>query len=69
MARFDLVRLVEGFRRVAGDDVAELARGSYSAGTVSDEEWARVFAAFGPGSPTWSSGRARRGTPYSGRTA
>jgi pimeloyl-ACP methyl ester carboxylesterase len=51
MARFDLARLVEGFRRVAGDEVAELARRSYTAGTVSDEEWARVLAAFGPRIP------------------
>ena len=28
-ARFDLARLVEGFRRVAGDEVAELARRDY----------------------------------------
>jgi pimeloyl-ACP methyl ester carboxylesterase len=50
-ARFDLDRLVEGFRHVAGDDVAELARRSYADDSVSDEEWARVFAAFGPRIP------------------
>jgi proline iminopeptidase len=51
MARCDIDRLVEGFRRVAGDDVAELARRSYVGESVSDEEWARVFAAFGPRIP------------------
>ncbi|MGI8862454.1 MAG: alpha/beta fold hydrolase [Gaiellaceae bacterium] len=47
-ARFDVPRLVEGFRRVGGDQVAELARHSFSGEPVTDEEWARVFAAFGP---------------------
>jgi pimeloyl-ACP methyl ester carboxylesterase len=50
-ARFDLDRLVDGVRRVAGDDVAELARRSYADEWVSDEEWARVFATFGPHIP------------------
>jgi proline iminopeptidase len=46
-ARWDGPRLVEGFRRVAGDEVAELAERSYGGEEVSDEEWARVYAAFG----------------------
>ncbi len=50
-ARFDLDRLVEGFRRVAGDEVAELARRDYGGDDVTIEEWARVFAAFGPNVP------------------
>jgi pimeloyl-ACP methyl ester carboxylesterase len=50
-ARFDLDRLVEAFRALAGDDVAELARRSYTDDSESDEEWARVFAAFGPHVP------------------
>lgn len=50
-ARFDLERLVEGFRRVTGDDVAELARRDYSGDEVTSDEWARVFAAFGPRVP------------------
>jgi len=50
-ARFDLERLVEGFRRVAGDEVAELARRDYGGDDVTVEEWARVFAAFGPNVP------------------
>ena len=47
-ARFDLGRLVSGVRRVAGDDVARLAERDYGGDPVSDAEWARVFAAFGP---------------------
>jgi pimeloyl-ACP methyl ester carboxylesterase len=50
-ARWDTPRLVEGFRRVAGDEVAEIAGRSYAGEPVSDEEWARVFAAFGPHLP------------------
>jgi pimeloyl-ACP methyl ester carboxylesterase len=50
-ARFDLARLVEGFRRFAGDEVAEIAERSYSGDPVSEEEWARVFARFGPRVP------------------
>jgi len=48
MARFDLERLAAGVRRVAGDEVAELARRDYAGDLVSDDEWARIFAAFGP---------------------
>ena len=50
-ARFDIPRLVEGFRRVAGDEVAEIAGRSYRGQEVPDEEWARVSAAFGPRVP------------------
>jgi pimeloyl-ACP methyl ester carboxylesterase len=50
-ARWDTPRMVEGFRRVAGDEVAEIARRSYAGEPVSDEEWARVFSAFGPHLP------------------
>jgi pimeloyl-ACP methyl ester carboxylesterase len=50
-ARFDVPRLVEGFRRVAGDEVAALARRSYCGDPVTEGEWARVFAAFGPQVP------------------
>ena len=46
-ARWDAPRMVEGFRRVAGDEVAEIAGRSYADESVPDEEWARVFAAFG----------------------
>jgi proline iminopeptidase len=50
-ARWDPPRMVEGFRRVAGDEVAEIARRSYAGEEVPAEEWARVFAAFGPHRP------------------
>jgi len=50
-ARWDPLRMVEGFRRVAGDDVAEIARRSYAGDEVPDEDWDRVFAAFGPHVP------------------
>jgi pimeloyl-ACP methyl ester carboxylesterase len=52
MARFDLGRLVQAFRSAAGDEVAELARRDYSGDPVSDEQWAAVFAAFGPHIPS-----------------
>ena len=51
VARFDLDRLTEGFRRVAGDEVAALARRDYSGEYLSAEEWAQVWVAFGPQVP------------------
>jgi pimeloyl-ACP methyl ester carboxylesterase len=51
-ARFAIPRLVEGFRFVAGDEVAEIAERSYRGEDVPAEEWARVYAAFGPYQPT-----------------
>jgi pimeloyl-ACP methyl ester carboxylesterase len=50
-ARWDAPRMVEGFRRVAGEEVAEIARRSYAGEEVPEEEWARVYAAFGPQLP------------------
>jgi len=50
-ARFDVPRLVEGFRRVAGDDVAEFAGRDFRGESVTEEESRRVFAAFGPNVP------------------
>jgi pimeloyl-ACP methyl ester carboxylesterase len=50
-ARFDLTRLVEGFRRFGGDEVGELARRDFGGDPVTDEQWARVFAVFGPRVP------------------
>jgi hypothetical protein len=48
-ARFDLGRIVEGFRRAGGDAVAAIAEqvdgGSAS---VTAEEWARCWRLFGP---------------------
>ena len=50
-ARWDMPRMVEGFRRAAGDDVAQIAGRSYAGENLPDEEEARVFAAFGPHLP------------------
>jgi proline iminopeptidase len=49
MARFDLGRIVEEFRRAGGDEVAEIARRSYGGGDppVAPEEWARCWELFG----------------------
>jgi proline iminopeptidase len=51
IARFDLDRLTEGVRAAAGDEVAALARRDYGGDEVAANEWARVFAAFGPHVP------------------
>ncbi len=62
--RWDHARLVEAFRAVAGDEVAALADRSYArGGEVSDEEWARVFAAFGPSVPDAETLARRVGHP------
>lgn len=50
-ARWDPPRMVEGFRRVAGDEVAAIAQRSYAGDEVADDEWACVYAAFGPKVP------------------
>lgn len=50
-ARWDHSRLVDGFRRVAGEEVAALADRDYLGEEVSEEEGSRVFAAFGPAIP------------------
>lgn len=52
MARFDLARLVDGFRRFGGDEVAELARRDYTGEAVTSAESERVFAVFGPHVPS-----------------
>lgn len=53
MARFDLERIVEGFRRAGGDEAAEIAERSYgdAKSSVSREEWAVCARAFGPWVP------------------
>lgn len=51
MARFDLERLVEGFRRAGGDEVADIARRHFGEAAVGADEWAQCFAAFGPNVP------------------
>jgi proline iminopeptidase len=63
LARFDRQRLVEGFRSVAGDEVAELARRDYGGDPITDAEWARVFAAFGPQVPSADELARRTGNP------
>ncbi len=50
-ARWDAPRMVDGFRRVAGDVVAEIARRSYAGEAVPEPEWDQVYAAFGPHLP------------------
>jgi pimeloyl-ACP methyl ester carboxylesterase len=50
-ARFDIPRLVEGFRRVAGDEVAKTAGRSYRGEEVPEEERRRVGVSFGPHVP------------------
>ena len=51
-ARFDLARIVEGFRRAGGDEVAEIAERSYIGDrSVTAEEWARCWNLFGPWVP------------------
>ncbi len=48
MARYDVARITDGFRRVAGDEIAELARRAYADEGVDDDAWERVRVAFGP---------------------
>ena len=50
-SRWDASRVVEGFRRVAGDEVAEIAGRAYAGESVPDDEWALVASAFGPHVP------------------
>jgi pimeloyl-ACP methyl ester carboxylesterase len=49
MARFDLGRIVEGFRRAGGDEVAAIAERAYGGDDtpVSEEEWARCWRLVG----------------------
>jgi pimeloyl-ACP methyl ester carboxylesterase len=53
-ARFDLGRIVEGFRRAGGDEVAAIAESSYGGDgrSVSPEDWDRCWRLFGPRVPT-----------------
>jgi pimeloyl-ACP methyl ester carboxylesterase len=50
LARFDMGRLVEEFRRAGGDEVAATAKHVYGGDreSVTDEEWARCWSLFGP---------------------
>jgi pimeloyl-ACP methyl ester carboxylesterase len=51
VARWDQDRLADGFRAVADDRIAEIARRDFAGEPVSDDETASVFAAFGPNVP------------------
>jgi pimeloyl-ACP methyl ester carboxylesterase len=50
-ARWDPARLAEAYARIAGAEVADMARRAYAGEHVAEEDWARVFAAFGPHRP------------------
>jgi pimeloyl-ACP methyl ester carboxylesterase len=51
-ARFDLARLVEGFRAAGGDEVARIAERHYGGDpSVTDDEWERCRVLFGPWVP------------------
>jgi pimeloyl-ACP methyl ester carboxylesterase len=57
-ARFDLGRIVEGFRRAGGDEVATTAERVYGGDgrSVTDEQWARCWRLAGP----WVTGEQER---------
>ena len=50
LARFDLGRIVEDFRRVGGDEVAAIVERAYGGdrASVTPEEWAPCWKLFGP---------------------
>jgi pimeloyl-ACP methyl ester carboxylesterase len=51
-ARNDVERIADGFLRVADEEIGAIARRSFGAGPrVTEEEWSRCFAAFGPTVP------------------
>lgn len=52
MARFDLDRVVHGFRDEHGEEVAEIVQRSYLGDSnVTADQWARCWALFGPWVP------------------
>lgn len=51
---------------MAGDRVAELARRDYAGDLTTAEEWAEVFAAFGPRLPDEETLKRQRGNPELG---
>jgi proline iminopeptidase len=53
LGRFDLTRIIEGFRRAGGDEVAEIAGRCYGGDrqSVTAEEWERCRVLFGPWVP------------------
>jgi pimeloyl-ACP methyl ester carboxylesterase len=52
-ARFDHGRIVERFRRFGGDEIGEIVQRSFGGegGPVTEEEWARAWAVYGPWVP------------------
>lgn len=50
-AHFDVDRLVDAARRIAGDEIADIARRDYSHQPITAAEAERIFAAFGPHVP------------------
>lgn len=52
-ASFDLERVVEGFRAIGGNEIANIVRRSYQSDpTVTGEEWERCWQLFGPWVPS-----------------
>jgi pimeloyl-ACP methyl ester carboxylesterase len=47
--RFDIPRMVEHFRQLAGDEVGRTIEREYGTGPVTAEEWAACWRLFGPG--------------------
>ena len=52
LARFDFDRMVERFRALGGDDVAEIIRRDFSGEALTEEEWAPAYAVYGPRIPS-----------------
>lgn len=49
--RMDIPRLVESFRRIGGDAIADVVRRAYGGGGVTREEWLPCWELFGPSLP------------------
>ena len=61
MARFDFERMLEQFRALAGDAVAEIVRRDFSGEALTEDEWAPAYAAYGPRIPSrWERERVPR---------
>jgi pimeloyl-ACP methyl ester carboxylesterase len=61
MARFDFDRLVERFRALGGDHVADIVRRDFSGEALREEEWAPAYAIYGPRIPSrWERDRVIR---------
>ena len=50
-ASFDLDRLADGFRDIAGDEIGELARRAYDDEDVTDDEWDACVRRLRPAHP------------------